>query len=185
MVSAPSEKCRHISDNPPSSGPAEDLAPGTGTLLIRPAMGLATSLAVAGAIAYDGDNAEVVVDWKSDVDPDERDMRFHAGQLEDYLHATGAARGMLVYMTPGVVRWVGAFGSDPEQDLRLDRIATVVPAASVGVKCRVNLPSASCVGFVGITGLYRSWHREPCPRRTHYAIRSGIRWRWAPPHLIR
>jgi hypothetical protein len=28
------------------------------------------------AIAYDGDLAEVVVDWKSDVDPDETDMRF-------------------------------------------------------------------------------------------------------------
>jgi hypothetical protein len=60
------------------------------------------------AIAYDGDRAEVVVDWKSDVDPDEREMRFHAGQLEDYRRATGAARGLLVYMTPGVVRWVGA-----------------------------------------------------------------------------
>jgi hypothetical protein len=35
-------------------------------------------------------------------------MRFHAGQLEDYRRATGAARGLLVYMTPGVVRWVGA-----------------------------------------------------------------------------
>jgi hypothetical protein len=49
----------------------------------------------------------VVIDWKSDVDPDETDMRFHAGQLEDYLRATGAARGALVYMTPGFVRWVG------------------------------------------------------------------------------
>src|SRR5580700_10384100 len=38
----------------------------------------------------------------------EREMRFHAGQLEDYRRATGAARGLLVYMTPGVVRWVGA-----------------------------------------------------------------------------
>jgi ATP-dependent exoDNAse (exonuclease V) beta subunit len=59
------------------------------------------------AIAYESDRAEVVIDWKSDVDPDERDMRFHAGQLKDYLRATGAARGALVYMTPGFVRWVG------------------------------------------------------------------------------
>jgi CRISPR-associated exonuclease Cas4 len=58
------------------------------------------------AIAYNGDRAEVVVDWKSDVDPSDADIRFHAGQLEDYLRATGAPRGMLVYMTPGVVRWV-------------------------------------------------------------------------------
>ena len=37
------------------------------------------------SIAYDGGRAEVVIDWKSDVDPDETDMRFHA--------CTGAARG--------------------------------------------------------------------------------------------
>jgi hypothetical protein len=48
----------------------------------------------------------VVIDWKSDVDPNEADMRFHSVQLEDYLSATDAARGALVYMTPGFVRWV-------------------------------------------------------------------------------
>lgn len=58
------------------------------------------------AIAYDGGRAEVVIDWKSDVDPNESDMRFHAAQLGDYLSATGAARGVLVYMSPGFVRWV-------------------------------------------------------------------------------
>ncbi|MRX36935.1 UvrD-helicase domain-containing protein [Aminobacter sp. MDW-2] len=58
------------------------------------------------AIAFAGDAAEVVVDWKSDIDPTEADMRLHAVQLEDYLRATGAARGALVYMTPGTVRWV-------------------------------------------------------------------------------
>jgi hypothetical protein len=36
------------------------------------------------AIAYDGGRAEVVIDWKSDVDPNEADMRFRAAQLEDY-----------------------------------------------------------------------------------------------------
>jgi ATP-dependent exoDNAse (exonuclease V) beta subunit len=58
------------------------------------------------AIAYAGDRAEVVVDWKSDVDPSDADIRFHAGQLADYLQATGALRGALVYMTPGLVHWV-------------------------------------------------------------------------------
>ena len=58
------------------------------------------------AIAYTGDRADVVVDWKSDVDPSDADIRLHAGQLEDYLRATGAPRGALVYMTPGLVRWV-------------------------------------------------------------------------------
>jgi hypothetical protein len=58
------------------------------------------------AIAYAGDLAEVVVDWKSDVDPSDADIRLHAGQLEDYLRATGAPRGAVVYMTPGLVRWI-------------------------------------------------------------------------------
>ena len=58
------------------------------------------------AIAYEDDRAAVVVDWKSDIDPAEADIRLHAGQLEDYLRATGALRGARVYMTPGPVRWV-------------------------------------------------------------------------------
>jgi ATP-dependent exoDNAse (exonuclease V) beta subunit len=68
-----------------------------------------TRSALAGridAVAYAGDQAEVVVDWKSDVDPSDADIRLHAGQLEDYLRVTGAPRGALVYMTPGLVRWV-------------------------------------------------------------------------------
>jgi CRISPR-associated exonuclease Cas4 len=64
------------------------------------------------AIASEGDHTEAVIDWKSDIDPDETDMRRHARQLEDYLRATGTVRGALVYMTLGVVRWVtvGALG---------------------------------------------------------------------------
>jgi len=67
------------------------------------------STALAGridAIALAGNRAEVVVDWKSDVDPSDNDIRLHAAQLEDYLQATGAPRGALVYMTPGRVHWV-------------------------------------------------------------------------------
>jgi hypothetical protein len=75
----------------------------------------ASPSALAGridAIAYEGDHTEAVIDWKSDIDPDETDMRRHARQLEDYLRATGTVRGALVYMTLGVVRWitVGALG---------------------------------------------------------------------------
>jgi hypothetical protein len=44
------------------------------------------------AIACAGDRAEVVVDWKSDVDPSDADIRLHTDQLEDYLRATGAPR---------------------------------------------------------------------------------------------
>jgi hypothetical protein len=45
------------------------------------------------AIALAGDRAEVVVDWKSDVDPSDADIRLHAGQLEDYLRATARHEG--------------------------------------------------------------------------------------------
>jgi CRISPR-associated exonuclease Cas4 len=58
------------------------------------------------AVAFSDECADVVIDWKSDVDPSDNEMRFHATQLEDYLLVTGAARGALVYMTPGLVRWV-------------------------------------------------------------------------------
>jgi len=34
------------------------------------------------AIAYEGDHTGAVIDWKSDIDPDETDMRRHAHQLE-------------------------------------------------------------------------------------------------------
>jgi len=68
-----------------------------------------TPQALAGrvdAITYDGYRVDIVVDWKSDIDPSDKDMRVHAGQIEDYLRVTGARRGMLVYMTPGVIYWV-------------------------------------------------------------------------------
>jgi CRISPR-associated exonuclease Cas4 len=45
----------------------------------------------------------VVLDWKSDVAPSEREMRDHPSQLRDYLRATGALRGAVVCMTPGFV----------------------------------------------------------------------------------
>jgi hypothetical protein len=48
------------------------------------------------AIAYEGAHTEAVIDWKSDIEPDEMEMRRHATQLEDYMRATGALRGALV-----------------------------------------------------------------------------------------
>lgn len=47
---------------------------------------------------------DAVLDWKSDVAPTEDDIRNHAGQIQDYLRVTGAASGVLVYMTSGTVR---------------------------------------------------------------------------------
>jgi len=60
------------------------------------------------AIALDGGQPLAVLDWKSDVAPSELGIREHELQLVDYLQATGAQWGALVYMTSGTVRWVSA-----------------------------------------------------------------------------
>jgi CRISPR-associated exonuclease Cas4 len=62
------------------------------------------------AIAFEAGKPSVVLDWKSDVAPNEEDIRDHAGQLTDYLRAVGAKRGAIVYMTSGLVRWVAPPG---------------------------------------------------------------------------
>lgn len=69
----------------------------------------ATSVALAGradAVVMEGGHPSVVVDWKSDIEPDADDIRRHAVQLRDYVLAIGAQRGVLVYMTQGSVHWV-------------------------------------------------------------------------------
>jgi CRISPR-associated exonuclease Cas4 len=60
----------------------------------------------ADAIAYDNDQPSTVLDWKSDVAPTNQDIQTHARQLSDYMVATGAPRGALVYMTSGTVHWI-------------------------------------------------------------------------------
>ena len=62
----------------------------------------------ADAVAFEDGLSSIVFDWKSDVTPDERSYRAHAGQLLDYLMATGLKRGTLVYVTRGFVKWVEA-----------------------------------------------------------------------------
>ena len=58
------------------------------------------------AIAFEGDRPSAVLDWKSDVRPSADTLQKHASQLQDYLEVTGVPRGGLVYMTPGIVRWI-------------------------------------------------------------------------------
>ncbi|WEX85812.1 UvrD-helicase domain-containing protein [Sinorhizobium garamanticum] len=60
------------------------------------------------AMALQDGQPAVVLDWKSDVAPTEHDMRDHTIQLSDYLRATGAPRGAVIYMTNGVIRWITA-----------------------------------------------------------------------------
>ena len=71
--------------------------------------------AIAGRIdaaAVDNGRPQVILDWKSDVAPQPKDIAAHAVQLQDYLRATGTPRGALVYMTTGSVHWFDAAAAD-------------------------------------------------------------------------
>lgn len=64
---------------------------------------------VADAVALGPDGRiEVVVDWKSDISPDAATREKYRSQVRDYLEASGAARGLVVYMTLGQVDEVSA-----------------------------------------------------------------------------
>ncbi len=66
--------------------------------------GLTAVSGVIDAIAYNRDGKpEVVFDWKSDVLPTAAARLHHAAQVRQYLSATGATRGLVVYMTTGEV----------------------------------------------------------------------------------
>ena len=54
----------------------------------------------------DDGRVDIVVDWKSDVNPTESVVQQHSAQLLDYMTVLDAGRGALVYMTPGSVRWL-------------------------------------------------------------------------------
>ena len=59
---------------------------------------------IADAIAPDSDGGiEAIVDWKSDVDPDQSTIAHYFKQIEEYRRHTGAKRALLVLMTPGRV----------------------------------------------------------------------------------
>ncbi len=45
----------------------------------------------------------VIVDWKSDVDPDPQTLEHYRAQVRTYLDMTGAERGLIVLMTTGTV----------------------------------------------------------------------------------
>ena len=62
---------------------------------------------VADAVAIDErGRIEAVVDWKSDVAPAPAQVDIYRGQVLDYLAATGARRGLIVFMTSGRVEHV-------------------------------------------------------------------------------
>lgn len=59
----------------------------------------------ADALAIRGETIEAVVDWKSDVNPTSEVRSAHLQQLRDYLSATGARSGGVVYLTSGEIVW--------------------------------------------------------------------------------
>ena len=62
---------------------------------------------IADALALDGGkNVDVVVDWKSDVEPTSEVIDLYRQQVRDYLSATGAKSGLLVFVTSGRVERV-------------------------------------------------------------------------------
>ena len=62
------------------------------------------TIGIADAIAFDAQGApQVVIDWKSDVDPSPETLRHYCDQVRAYLHVTGAERGMVVALTSGTV----------------------------------------------------------------------------------
>ena len=59
---------------------------------------------IVDAIAFGPDGApQVVIDWKSDVDPSAETLRHYRAQVQAYLDMTGAERGLIVCVTPGTV----------------------------------------------------------------------------------
>ncbi|WP_032908029.1 UvrD-helicase domain-containing protein [Mesorhizobium sp. LNHC252B00] len=60
----------------------------------------------ADALAIIEDRVDAAIDWKSDVNPSPAVREAHAQQLRDYLSATGARRGAIVYLTSGEIAWV-------------------------------------------------------------------------------
>jgi exodeoxyribonuclease-5 len=59
---------------------------------------------VSDAVAVDDSGRiEVVVDWKSDVEPSTDALAHYRKQIDDYRRCTSASRALLVLMTPGTV----------------------------------------------------------------------------------
>jgi exodeoxyribonuclease-5 len=66
---------------------------------------------VADAIAFsDDDTPDVVVEWKSDVDPGAAQVALYREQIGDYLVTTGAREGLLVFVSTGRVERVLVYG---------------------------------------------------------------------------
>ncbi|MNY76439.1 hypothetical protein D3C86_2160180 [compost metagenome] len=61
---------------------------------------MASGIADAVSFAPDG-KPQVVIDWKSDVDPAPETIDHYRAQVGQYLAMTGALRGLIVMVTSG------------------------------------------------------------------------------------
>ena len=58
---------------------------------------------IVDAIAFNAGGApQVVIDWKSDVDPSHETLEHYRAQVRAYLEVTGAERGLVVVVTTGI-----------------------------------------------------------------------------------
>ena len=65
------------------------------------------SAGIVDAIVFAADGApQVVIDWKSDVDPSPETLDHYRAQVRAYLDMTGAERGMVVCVTSGTIHSV-------------------------------------------------------------------------------
>ena len=60
----------------------------------------------ADALAIIEERVDAAIDWKSDANPTPAVRKAHVQQLHEYLFATGAVRGAIVYLTSGEVTWI-------------------------------------------------------------------------------
>ncbi|QZO00661.1 3'-5' exonuclease [Chenggangzhangella methanolivorans] len=58
---------------------------------------------IADAVALEGDRIDIVIDWKSDVEPGSSVVAGYRAQVADYLKTVDAKRGLIVFMTTGKV----------------------------------------------------------------------------------
>ena len=57
---------------------------------------------VADALARQPDGfIDLVIDWKTDVEPSAQQIELYRDQVRDYLDATGAPEGFIVFVTTG------------------------------------------------------------------------------------
>ena len=57
---------------------------------------------IADAVALDAEGGiETIVDWKSDVAPNQSTIAHYFKQIDEYRRHTGAKRALLVLITPG------------------------------------------------------------------------------------